>query len=168
MAALTVRVSRARYLRRRNAARGFTRGRLRRLIRWCDARADTAANGGIGDTGAAPVAVTADNLTELIAEVAHGFADGAGPMLFPSGTIPDGLDPDTPYFLWINTAGDYFLVRDRFQALAQQSAETFTTDGVAVTRVPGANAECFFAFLKAGTPPAVIQDATDIDNLIYT
>ncbi len=168
MAALTVRVSRGRRVRRRKVERGFNRNRLRRLVRWCDFRAGDAVDGGIGDTGAAPVAVTADNTTELIAEAAHGFADGAGPMLLPSATIPTGLDPDKPYFLDVNTAGDYFVVRDRFESLREQSHEPFSDNGVSVTRAPGANSECFFAFLKARVHPAVIQAATDIDNLIFT
>lgn len=167
MAALTVRVSRGRRVRRRKAERGFLRGRLRRMVRWCDFRAGDAANGGIGDTGAAPVAVTADNSTELIAEASHGFADGAGPMLLPSGTIPTGLSVDKPYFLNVNGAGDYFVVRDRFESLREQSDEVFSDDGVSVTRVPGANSECFFAFLKARVHPAVIQASTDIDTLIF-
>ena len=168
MAALAVRVSRARRLRRRKDSRGHLRGRLRRLNRWLDARADSAANGGIGDTGAAPVAVLPANATELIAEAAHGFADGAGPMLLPSGTIPTGLDPTLPYFLDVNGAGDYFVVRDRFESQRQLSHELFSDDGVTVTRIPGNNSRSFFAMLKARLHPAVIQAATDLDNLIFT
>jgi hypothetical protein len=166
MAALGVRVPRARYLRRRHAERGHRRGRLRRLNRWCDARADTSANGGIGDTAAAPAAVTATNATETINHGSHGFDDGSGPHLIAASVMPVGLDPLRPYFLNVTGAGTYTLARDHFHALGGAGGpEPFTTDGTTVTSEVGANSWCFFAYLKSRVHPLVIQAATDIDDI---
>lgn len=167
MAALSVRVSRARYLRRRAAERGLNRGRLRRMRRWCDARAADAVDGGIGDTGT-PVAVTADNATDTFTEAAHGFNDGAGGMIIGGTAVPAGLDGERPYFMIATTAGTFQLARSRPEALQQRSAEPFTDDGTAVTREPGANYWSFFALMQAGKHPLEIQAATDIDSLIFT
>ncbi len=167
MAALSVRVSRGRHLRRRQLHRGHRRGRLRRLKRWTDARADTSANGGIGDTGAAPTAVTGTNATETINEASHGFADGSGPHLIGGTAVPAGLDANRPYFLNVTGAGTYTLSHSRFEAAAGNGAVAFTDDGTSVTREVAANTDAFFAYLKAGKHPAEIQAATDIDNLVF-
>ena len=164
---MTVRTSRARRMRYRRAGRGHARGRLRRLNEWLASRAADASAGGIGDTGAAAVAVTVDNTTDLIAEAAHGFSAGAGPMLFPSGTPPGGLSVSTPYFLAASTAGDYFVAGSRREALEGRHLP-ISSDGATVTRAPGANSRSFFELLKAGKSPLVIQEATDIDTLIFT
>jgi hypothetical protein len=141
------------------------------MARWCEFRAGDAVDGGIGDTASAPVAVTPANATNLIAEAAHGFGDGAGPMLLPSGTIPAGLEPDVPYFLHVEgDAGNYGVLPTRkntLQGIAGSRME-FTTDGAAVTRSEGNNARSFFEYVKAGRKPATVQAATDVSDILYT
>jgi len=95
---------------------GLTRGaegskaipRRKRLEAWLAARADTAGNGGIGDTAAQTTFTAA--ATDICSAAVHGFADGEGPCIVATaGTLPAGLVAGTLYYINEIDAGTFYL-----------------------------------------------------------
>ncbi len=168
--ASAIRTARTRHLRHR-ALDGLVRGspgvpRLRHVDGWLAARADTAANGGIGDT-AATIAITgvatgADTLTAT----AHGIAAAAGPYEFTGGDLPNGLDTTSSYWLGVvdvNTLS----VHTRFEDAVNDANRVDLLDAGSGTRATAkaSSKTGLTNLMRMGVRPATIQGATDLDAL---
>lgn len=154
-------VPRTRYIRRRTKF-----NHVRRFLSWLAGRADTAANGGIGDTGAA-VTFTAANATNQLTSTAHGLATGAGPFLLSNsgGALPAGLSDTQLYWASVDDVNTLKLATSRGKAI-NGIAVSFSDDGTGThSYFLAASSEALIEWMRQGKKPETIDALTDIDNL---
>lgn len=157
-------MARAPYVRhaRHRSFSGVDRGRARVLKDFLNARADTAASGGIGDT-AATVNFTANNANEQLTAAGHGLTEGQGPIvLSSSGTLPAGLTDTDLYWVHVVDANTITLRASRDST----TDVDFTTNGSGTHSFEfAATVPALQEYLKQGINSHQIQGLTDIDDV---
>ena len=157
---------------RKRKLRGLSRGpagrrRLRHLNNFLTARADTAANGGIGDT-AAQVAFTADNTTNILTSSGHGLSTGQGPFILSNsgGALPAGLSAGVPYWVEVIDANTFYLHTSRKNVTDAAARVEFTDDGTGTQNYEfGADLDSMQDYLLHPVSTHQLATLTDIDDV---
>lgn len=153
-------VSRTRHLRHRDRFR-----RSETHLEWRGRRADLAANGGIGDTADAQT-FTADNTTEQLTAVGHGYVTGDGPLVLTTdGTLPAELS-ETQLYWAVRVDDDIVQLASSPRAAADGSVIAFSDDGSGTHSIQrAATAAAITEWNRQGNKPETIEALADIDDL---
>lgn len=160
---------------RKGSMRGVNRGvgnrkRRRRVRNFLNARSDTAANGGIGDTGTVENMDSVDPGTDIITKASHGLSTGQGPfILTTTGTLPGGLELDTYYWVEVIDANTFYLHLYRGGSTEAGARVDFTDAGSGTHSYQLAGDGDFLAFLdymKQGVGTPAIQDMLSLDQVL--
>lgn len=160
MARLTSRTARIRHLRHRKMKgleRGFARTRLPSLDGFIDERATTLS--GTAETTTFTATPASDQLTVT----GHGFSEGDGPFQVSSaGTLPDGLDDATQYFVSVIDANTIQLYTS---ASLTGSVIGIIDVGIGIHSIfRSESADGIVELLRTGVRSETVAALTDIDD----
>ena len=117
------------------------------------------------DSSATGETFVAVNATNRLTVTTHPFVDADGPyLLTTSGTLPDGLDGVTSYWVSVIDANTIQLYTGRRENLTVGAAE-FADDGTGTHTMTKATDEEGIFHVNRANRPETIEAATDIDAL---